>query len=222
MTLAARRRVPGFAISAVGVVAVGVVAAVALSGESSDNEAEAALPVFTRPAIDATPTRQHTPELARAGADSQARPIATVNGPGYVMSAAGGRVCLAFPAKADGYGESCADAEQVKRRGLHVVLAGPRKGAMAAVVPTTASDAVLHLPGGTDRKLDIVDGVITASATGNASVSFQIGARKVSVSLNGYIRCLRVPENTTMTSRRDLARAARRAGIRLCRGNVPG
>lgn len=218
---APRRRFASIAIPAAGLATVAAVAGLTLSGESSNNEAEAALRVFTRPAIDATATRQHTPTLARAGARySDARQIATVNGPGYVMSTAAGQVCLALPAKADGYGESCADAEEVKRRGLHVVLAGPRSGAMAAVVPTTASDALLHRSDGTERKLDIRDGVITASATGKASVSYRIGARKISVSLHGYIRCLRVPENTTSASREYLADAAKRAGIKLCAGDI--
>lgn len=217
---APRRRFAGFAISAMGFIAVGVVMVVALSGESSVNKAEAALPVFTRAATDATPTRGHTPALVQAGARySDARKISTTNGPGYVMPASDGRICLAVPDKLEGYGEHCAGPEKVERGGLHVVLAGPREGAMAAVVPKTTSDAMLHLADGTDRKLDIIGGVITASATGNARVSYQVGGRRVSVSLNGYIRCVRIPQDTTM-SRSDVRRAAERAGTKVCAGDA--
>jgi hypothetical protein len=213
-------RLAGIATSVTGVVAAGV-AVLALGGSSSVDRADAALGVFKRPVVDATRLRPLTPVLARGQAKyANARAIATASGTGYVMPAADGRVCLAVPDPGDGYGESCATAEQIEQRGLPVILTSDRGGAMAAVVPKTASDAVLHLPDGSTRGLDIVDGVITAAATGKASVSFRVGSRLVSVPLHFDLACVQVDKNDPAPTA-DLKRAVKKAGRRFCDDAAP-
>lgn len=210
-----RVRLAGIATSLTCVVAVGV-AVLALAGSSSVDTANAALPVFKRPVVDATRLRPLTPVLARQQARyANARKIATASGPGYVMPAAGGRVCLAVPDPGNGYGESCATAEQIEERGLPVILTSDTSGVMAAVVPKTASDAVLHLADGNARKLDIVDGVITAAASGKANVSFRVGSRLVSVPLHFDLACVQVDSNDPVPTA-DLKGAVHEAGRRFC------
>jgi hypothetical protein len=94
---------------------------------------------------------------------------------------------------------------------------------MAAVVPKSASDAVLHLPDGTKKNLDIVDGIVTAAATGKASVSFRVGARLVSVPLYSDT-CVQVDKNQfnkNNTIPQDVRRAMAKSGIHLCGDDAP-
>jgi hypothetical protein len=211
-----RVRFAGAAVAAACIVAIGI-AAVGLPGPSSVDHADAALPVFKRPVVDATRLRPSTPVLARRQADyGAARAIATPNGRGYVVPAADGSVCLAIPDAGDGYGESCASAEQIERRGLPVILTSGNRGVMAAVVPKMASDATLHLLDGTKKPLNIVDGVITAKAAGRADVTFRLGARIVSVPLHFDRACVQIDKGDPAPSEDD-KRAVRAAGMRFCR-----
>jgi hypothetical protein len=156
--------------------------------------------------------------LARSEADyANAREINTPNGRGYVVPAADGSVCLAVPDVGDGYGESCADAQQIEQRGLPVILTSGNRGTMAAVVPTTATDATLHLPDGDENQLEIIEGVITATATGKASVTFRLGGRVVPVPLHFDPTCIQVDEGDPPPTD-DQKRAIRDAGMHFCRG----
>lgn len=205
------------ALSATTVACVVTVTVVLLvSGSSSVDQAQAALPVFRRPVVDASPTRAYTPALARLHARyADARAIATVNGAGYVMPAEDGRVCLVLPDKVGGYGESCATAARVATGDLHVALIDQHSGAMVAVVPDGTTDAVLHRADGTDHPLDVTDGVITAAATGTANVTYRVAGRTVSVGLDSPIKCLDYNPDASY-SREELARDARKAGIPMC------
>jgi hypothetical protein len=211
-----RTRCARFVVAATCVGIAGI-AVLGLPGSSSVDQAKAALPVFERPAVDATRLRPATPVLARREANyTDARAIATPGGPGYVVPAADGGVCLAVPDGGEGYGESCADAEQIAQRGLVVVLTSRDRGTMAAVVPETASNATLHLPDGSEKRLDIVDGVITATAAGKAGVTFRLGAHIVSVPLHYALACVQVDKGDP-TPTEDDKRAVRNAGMRFCR-----
>jgi hypothetical protein len=216
-----RVRVAGIATAATCAVAAAVALVLVAAGSPSVDPAEAALPVFHRPVVDATRLRPLTPALARQQARyANAREISTPNGVGYVMPAADGSACLAVPDPADGYGESCASAEQIAQRGLAVVLSSAGGGAMAAVLPKTASGAVLHQADGGQQDLAIVDGVISATATGKASVSFRIGARLVSVPLRPDKACVQVDAGDPAPTQAQ-KQAVQRAGMRYCGDPAP-
>lgn len=91
---------------------------------------------------------------------------------------------------------------------------------MAAVVPKTASGAVLRLADGNEKDLDIVDGVVIAAATGKASVSFRIGAHTVSVPLHSDLACVQV-DNDDPAPTEDQKRAVQGAGMRFCKEVAP-
>jgi hypothetical protein len=216
---------------ALGCAAVAVVAAlvVAASGWSEGDDgsavpratqparhhATADLPVYTRPIADASGARAETPELARRGAYySEARPIATAYGRGYVVPAPDGWTCLVVPARPEGYGEGCASAAQIAERGLPVANVGFEDGGiMAAVLPPTATDATLHLADGTGHPLPIDDGVISAAASGKAKVTFRIADRPFTIKLYNDIRCV---EGDPSYTRQELERIAERMGTRVC------
>jgi hypothetical protein len=206
----------GLATSIACAVSAGIAVAILFSSSSAVEQSDAALPVFQRPAVDASRTRALTPTLARNQAKyAHARQIETPNGAGYVMAAADGRICVAIPDVVDGYGQSCASRDQVERRGLAVSLTSNRGGVMAAVLPKTASDAALHEANGSTRTLEIIDGTITASAVGRASVSYRIGERRVSVRLFADLRCVHAPTSPEVDER-QFDQAAKEAGILVC------
>jgi hypothetical protein len=214
------RRLAGVAAVATGALATAIVI-VAVTGSSSVDQADAALLVFRRPAVDAKFLRRDTPVLARKQADyAKARAIDTPNGRGFVVPAADGSVCLAVPDD-DGYGESCADADQIDQRGLPVALTSSDGGTMAAVLPSTASAATLHLGDGTQKPLAITDGVITAAATGKASVTYRLGAKVITVPLHTEPACALVgPGDPAPTAAQT--RALHDAGMHYCDENAAG
>ncbi|HEY6758293.1 MAG TPA: hypothetical protein VI318_02340 [Baekduia sp.] len=178
-----------------------------------------ALPVYARPISDASGARADTPELLRKHAYySEARTIATPFGPGYVVPAPDGWTCLVVPARPDGYGEGCATEEQIAERGLPVANTGYRDagGVMAAVLPSTATDATLHLADGSTRPLTITDGVVTAAATGHAKVTFRIGDRTFDIKLYADIRCVQGGGPGSNLTPEDVRRAAAQMGVPVC------
>lgn len=174
------------------------------------------LPIYARPVADASARRSDTPEIARKGAYySEARAITTPYGIGYVVPAPGGWTCLIVPAHPEGYGEGCATAKQIAERGLPVANTGYRGagGVMAAVLPSTATDATLHLADGTTRALPITDGVVTAAATGHATVTFRIGARMFHIKLYTDISCV---EGSPSLTQQEIREAADQMGVDVC------
>ena len=194
-SLSIRRFTPGrLVLLAVGLAGIVVAALIVLPG--SPGKPAEALAVFDRPAVDARHIRAATPTLAQAAAHyADARAIATPTGTGYVMHAADGRVCLAVPDPADGWGQSCATPEQIEQRGLVVGLA-PREGhsgsaELVAVLPDSVSDVTLHRADGTSAPLDVTDGYLAVSMAnpGSATVSYRIGDQDLSIPLAPHARC---------------------------------
>jgi hypothetical protein len=220
-----RRWAAGIGVVVAAVVAI-VVFVVGVDGPSRDQPPRAAgprqlhatsgLPVYARPIADASARRSDTPEIARKNAYySEARAITTPYGIGYVVPAPGGWTCLIVPAHPDGYGEGCASAEQIAKRALPVANTGYRGagGVMAAVLPSTATDATLRLADGTTRSLPMTDGVITAAATGHATVTFRIGARMLHIKLYNPIRCV---EGSPSLTPQEIREAADQMGVDVC------
>jgi len=144
-----------------------------------------ALPVFNRPAVNATRVRSQTPTLAaHAASYNDARAFQSTTGTGYAMTAENGLVCLAIP-DTDGYGQSCASKDKIEHRGLYVALVGSQGGSMAAVLPATATDARLDRSDGSTDRLPIIDGIVTASASAHerARASYMIGTRRTTITL---------------------------------------
>jgi hypothetical protein len=188
-THASRKRIGVVALTLAA--AAGCVVAVAAIPGSSTVERADALPVFARPAVDATRVRSATPILAHHRARYRdARVIDTPKGPGYVMTASNGEICLAIPDDPGaGYGQSCATKAQIARRGLMVALVSTRGGEMVAIVPDKTS-ATIHEQDGSTKTLNVTDGVISAASTAKATVTYVIGGHVHRVALYDRGRCV--------------------------------
>jgi hypothetical protein len=181
------------------VLAIGATVVLSLSGPATDR-AEA-LPVFALPPVDASQIRAATEVLARGGADYEhARVINTPSGKGYVVAADNDSVCLAMPDPGDGFAQSCATQAQVEKRGLIVELSS-RTGdtsQLVVVIPAGTTAATLR-DGHGSRPLQVTEGILTASATGNATVSYRTAAGgEVKLSLGEHpLRCFGVLPGTS-------------------------
>jgi hypothetical protein len=176
-----------------------VAALVSLSGSATDR-AEA-LPVFALPSVDASQLRAATEVLARGGADYEhARVITTPSGKGYVLTADNDSVCLAVPDPGNGFAQACAAAEQIDKRGLVVELSsrGDHTSQLVAIVPGGTAQPTLRDSDGS-RRLQADDGVLTASASGDATVSYRTPAGgEVDLSLGEHRpRCFGVLPGTS-------------------------
>jgi hypothetical protein len=201
----------GFTAAAVAVVLI------VLSGSSGrpGSPAEAnALPIFDRPAVDATRIRSATPTLAAEGAQyTQARTFTISGATGYVMRASDGRICLAVPDNGvESFGEACAPEAEVNQRGLHVVLAAGDGARFAAVVPSTATDASLETVDGQRRPLTISAGLISGAASGAQSVVYSVAGREVSFSVRSSMSCIHL-DNVPATEKQDILK---RLGVPEC------
>jgi hypothetical protein len=161
-----RRLTPALLI---GVAAATVVAVLLVSAGSTPQRA-LALPVLSRPAIDATGLGLgNNPLLQRNRADlKDARAISTPNGAAYAIPTANGGMCLTVPDPAGGYGASCASQTEIQRRGLvaGVIASHPGEQSDFVVVIPADSGVVVYKADGDTTTLPSDRGVV-ASAIGD-------------------------------------------------------
>jgi len=199
---------------AAGALLIGLAIAVSLSGPTTRQAA--ALPIFSRPAVDAGRIRAATSVLRRNAADyGRARAIDTPSGRGYVMPAGHDSVCLAVPDPGNGYGQSCATQDEITKRGLLVELSVQDGDAsqLVALVPSGTTGARLQHRDGSSSDLAITDGVLSASVQGRAELSYRTPAGQVNVQLGAPIRCLDVSPGTSDDA---LKKIEAQSGLRPC------
>jgi len=176
--------------------AVGIAALMALSSGSTPDRA-LAFPVLAKAATDARPMRSALQLFVRHGADLQdAHAITTPYGTGYVAATPdGSQLCVAVPlqpppARGRGaqYSQSCDQTSEAGQKGLVLTVHGRDAAEFVAVLPTHASDPVVHHADGTTTTLTPQDGVATtivrdstAIIVQTPTITYQVGHRAASI-----------------------------------------
>jgi hypothetical protein len=167
------------ALAALGMAAV-VTVVVALSSGSGPDRA-LALPVLSRPTVDASKLRPLTPVLAKANARfKQARAIETPYGRGYVLVAPDrALLCLAIPDIPDGYGETCRPIAEARQRGIVATLVAaqgtPNSSEFVAVLPAGAEHPEVKHADGRITILPLHDGVTAATFNEDVTIVLRVG-----------------------------------------------
>lgn len=201
-----------------GVLLLGVVMVITLSGPTTRQAV--ALPIFSRPPVDASQIRAATAVLKRNAANyGRARAIDTPTGTGYVMTADHDSVCIAVPDAGNGYGQSCAAREEIVKRGLLVELSSQdgNTSRVVALVPPGTTDVRLRGKGASSDPVVLTDGVLSVSVNGPAELTYRTPRGQVTVPLNEPVRCLDVSPGT---SDEALSEIEASSGLHPCAGRA--
>jgi hypothetical protein len=160
---------------------VAVLAGVVALSSGSGPDRALALPVLSKPTVDASRLRPLTPLLAKANARfKQARAIETPYGRGYVLLAPDrGLLCLAIPDVPDGYGETCRPIAEARRQGIETTLIAAQGSSnsseFVAVLPAGAQDPEVKHADGRITTLPLHDGVAAATFNEDVTITSRVG-----------------------------------------------
>lgn len=101
------------------------------------------------------------------------RRVSTPSGAGWAIPG-NGTVCLAVPDAVDGFGVSCAETSQARKRGVAVIAISPDapQAAKLTMLSPTGSDVTAEMADGSTRELSADDeGVVSVTLTGATSVT---------------------------------------------------
>ncbi len=167
-----RRNLLRLAMTSTAALTVAAIGLSALLQGGKDGVAQAAaLPAFSRPAIDIADRASKLPPGMSKGFDLRhARSFSTSKGVGYIVASSdGASVCIVVPDPPAGYGSTCASIKEVLRRGLIGELVAPAPDAGRTEVVVLQADAaatpILRDSTGQTQELDVHDGIATTMVT---------------------------------------------------------
>lgn len=198
-----------------GVVGVGAAVAVlaGLPGGAAPERAAAEIPALSRPQT-MVPRAVMTDALRTVSVDdAAARSIETAFGTGYLVPSLDGKVlCLAIPDPVDGYGQTCAAVNDVRRSGLSVTMSSPQgsphPSEVVIVLPAGAPAPTARVAGRAEE-LPVQQGVAVGTFREDTSVMIRTPDATSTVEVAGaepegdlYRDCgneryVRVPEDFT-------------------------